>query len=86
MSKSMLIIDTPENCGDCPCCIFSADEKRYIGFCHTSDDDYYCKILDRFMDYDNVDECYDILGKPKDCPLTEVSCEASIEVDGGDTE
>lgn len=84
MSKSMLVIDTPETCADCPCCIFTAREKNYIGYCHTSDDDYYCKILDRFMEYDKVDGGYDILGKPKDCPLTEVSCEAIIEAEGSE--
>lgn len=69
MIKSTLVIDTPKNCGDCPFCIFTAEEKRYIGYCHTSDDDYYCKILDRFMEYDKVDGGVDILGKPTDCPL-----------------
>lgn len=69
MSKSMLIIDTPKTCGDCPLCIFSAEEKRCMGYCHTSDEDYYCKILDRFMEYDKVDGGVDILGKPTDCPL-----------------
>ena len=69
MSKSTLVIDTPENCGDCPFCIFTAEEKNYIGYCHTSDDDYYCKVLDRFMEYDKVDVGVDILGKPVDCPL-----------------
>lgn len=69
MIKSTLVIDTPKSCGDCPLCIFTADEKRYIGFCNTSDDDYYCKALDRFMEYDEVDGGLDILGKPVDCPL-----------------
>ena len=71
MSKSILIIDTPETCGDCPCHIRTADEKRAIGYCHTSDEDYYCKLLDRFMEYDEVDGGIDILGKPADCPLKE---------------
>ena len=69
MSKSKITFDTPDTCGDCPFCIFTADEKRYIGYCHTSDDDYYCKILERFMNYDEVDGGLDILGKPEDCPL-----------------
>lgn len=67
--KSMLVIDTPETCGDCPLCIFSAEEKRYIGYCNTSDEDYYCKALERFMEYDTVEGGVDILGKPNDCPL-----------------
>ena len=62
-------ISTPNKCGDCLFCIFTADEKRYIGYCNTSDDDYYCKVLDCFMEYDKVDGGVDILGKPSDCPL-----------------
>ena len=69
MGKSILIIDTPQTCGDCPLCIYTADEKRSIGYCNTSDDDYFCKILERFMEYDIIDGAYDILGKPLDCPL-----------------
>lgn len=65
-------IKIPKNCGDCPFCTFTADEKRYIGYCNTSDDDYYCEVLDRFMEYDEVDGGVDILGKPDDCPLIEV--------------
>lgn len=61
----------PNTCGECPCCIHTADEKCYIGYCNTSDDDYYCKALDRFMEYDKVDGGTDILGKPSDCPLVE---------------
>ena len=63
--------EIPNTCGDCPYCIHTADEKRYIGYCNTSDDDYYCKALDRFMEYDKVDGGVDILGKPSDCPLVE---------------
>lgn len=62
-------LEMPKNCGDCPCCIYTADEKRAIGYCNTSDDDYYCKILGRFMEYNIVDGGVDILGKPIDCPL-----------------
>lgn len=69
MNKSTLIIDTPENCGDCPFCIFTAEEKNFIGYCNTSNEDYYCKALERFMEYDKVDNGIDILGKPADCPL-----------------
>jgi hypothetical protein len=73
MSKSILVIDTPKNCGDCPFCIRTAEEKRAVGFCNTSNEDYYCKALDRFMEYDEVDGGLDILGKPIDCPLQEES-------------
>lgn len=71
--------EMPNTCGDCPYCIHTADEKRYIGYCNTSDDDYYCKALDRFMDYDEVDGGVDILGKPSDCPLVETIPKAEYE-------
>lgn len=67
--KSILVIDTPKTCADCPCCIFTAEEKRAIGFCNTSDEDYYCKLLEGFRKYDKVDGGMDILGKPSCCPL-----------------
>lgn len=69
MSKCILVIDMPKTCGDCPVCIFTAEEKKSIGYCHTSDEDYYCKALERFMEYDKVIGGIDILGKPTDCPL-----------------
>ena len=69
MSKSVLVIDMPNTCGECPFAIYTADEKRYIGYCNTSDEDYYCKVLERFIEYDRVEEGLDILGKPTDCPL-----------------
>lgn len=72
--QSILAIDTPKTCGDCPLCIYTAKEKRAIGYCNASDQDYYCKMLNRFMEYDEVDDGVDILGKPSDCPL---------EADGG---
>lgn len=62
-------IDLPKTCGDCPFCIFTAEEKRAVGFCNTSNEDYYCKVLHRFMEYDKVEGGIDILSKPKDCPL-----------------
>ena len=70
--------EIPNTCGDCPFCIYTADEKRYIGYCNTSDDDYYCKALDRFMEYDKVDGGVDILGKPSDCPLVEAIPKANV--------
>lgn len=76
MSKSMLIIDTPMSCGECPLCIFTAEEKRFIGYCHTSDNDYYCKALDRFMEYDEVVGGIDILGTAADCPLKLLNTES----------
>ena len=68
----ILDIPIPNKCSECPFCIYTAEEKRAIGYCNTSDDDYYCKALDRFMEYDKVDGGLDILGKPSDCPLKEV--------------
>jgi hypothetical protein len=68
-------IDLPKTCGDCPFCIFTSEEKRAVGFCNTSNEDYYCKVLDRFMEYDKVEGGVDILDKPKDCPLKEVKNE-----------
>ena len=65
-------MDIPDNCGSCPICIYTADEKKAIGYCNTSDEDYYCKTLERFMEYDEVDGGQDILGKPFDCPLKPV--------------
>ena len=67
--QSILAIDTPKTCADCPCCIYTAEEKRAIGFCNTSNEDYFCKLLKRFMEYDKVDGGIDILGKPSCCPL-----------------
>lgn len=82
MSKSILIIDTPNTCGECPFAIYTADEKRCIGYCNTSDEDYYCKALDRFMEYDKVDGGTDIFGKPMDCPLEKVEpCAESEEAE-----
>ena len=65
-------MDMPKSCGGCPCVIYTAEEKKAIGYCNTSNEDYYCKALDRFMEYDKVDGGLDILGKPSDCPLKEV--------------
>lgn len=75
----MLVIDTPKTCGDCPLCIFTAEEKRYIGYCNTSDEDYYCKVLKRFMEYDRVEGGLDILGKPTDCPICGANMKESDE-------
>ena len=79
MTIAIKDFEMPNTCGDCPCCIYTADEKRYIGYCNTSDDDYFCKALDRFMEYDKVDGGVDILGKPSDCPLVEVIPKADYE-------
>lgn len=79
MAIAIKDFEMPNTCGDCPYCIYTADEKRYIGYCNTSDDDYFCKALDRFMEYDKVDGGVDILGKPSDCPLVEAIPKAEIK-------
>lgn len=69
-----VIIDMhmPKDCGKCPCCIFTSEEKDVVGYCNTSDEDYYCKVLDRFMAYEKIDDSFYIKGKPTDCPLKSV--------------
>lgn len=86
MSVLIKGIKIPKNCGDCPFCAFTADEKKYIGYCNTSDDDYYCKVLDRFMEYDEIDGGVDILGKPDDCPLVEVPTSHGRLIDADELE
>ena len=82
MSKSILTINTPETCDDCPLCIYTAEEKRFIGYCNTSDDDYYCKALDRFMEYSVVSEDELVIAKkPVDCPLLELKVGTDEAID-----
>ena len=64
MSKSVLVIDTPENCYDCP---FGTD------YCSDLEYDGLCELADR-LDYDLVlmtEEYYDCESKsrPDWCPL-----------------
>lgn len=64
MSKSALVIDTPENCYDCPFGISYCGELEYEGLCELAD----C------LDYDIVlmtEEHYDCESKsrPDWCPL-----------------
>lgn len=64
MSKSVLVIDTPENCYDCP---FGTD------YCSDLEHDGLCELADR-LDYDLVlttEEYYDYESKsrPDWCPL-----------------
>lgn len=37
MSKSMLVIDTPENCYDCPFGTAYCSELEYVGLCELAD-------------------------------------------------
>lgn len=64
MSKSVLVIDTPENCYDCPFGTAYCGEFEYVGYCELAD----C------LDYDVIlmtEEHYDCESKsrPDWCPL-----------------
>lgn len=73
MSKSALVIDTPENCYDCPFGISYCGELEYVGLCELAD----C------LDYDIVlmtEEHYDCESKsrPDWCPLKPLPEKKSI--------
>lgn len=64
MSKSVLVIDTPENCYDCPFGTAYCGELEYVGYCE----------LAGCLDYDVIlmtEEHYDCESKsrPDWCPL-----------------
>lgn len=64
MNKSALVIDTPENCYDCPFGTAYCGELEYVGYCEIAD----C------LDYDVIlmtEEHYDCESKsrPDWCPL-----------------
>ena len=64
MRKSVLVIDTPENCYDCPFGTAYCGELEYVGYCELAD----C------LDYDVIlmtEEHYDCESKsrPDWCPL-----------------
>lgn len=64
MSKSVLVIDAPENCYDCPFGTAYCGELEYVGYCEIAD----C------LDYDVIlmtEEHYDCESKsrPDWCPL-----------------
>ena len=74
MSKSALVIDTPENCYDCPFGTAYCGELEYVGYCELAD----C------LDYDVIlmtEEHYDCESKsrPDWCPLMDLP-----EKDNGD--
>ena len=64
MSKSVLVIDTPENCYDCPFGSAYRDELGYVGYCKIADCLHYDVIL-------MTEEHYDCESKsrPNWCPL-----------------
>ena len=64
MSKSVLVLDTPKNCYDCPFGTAYCGELEYVGYCELAD----C------LDYDVIlmtEEHYDCESKsrPDWCPL-----------------
>lgn len=64
MSKSVLVMNTPENCYDCPFGTAYCGELEYVGYCELAD----C------LDYDVIlmtEEHYDCESKSKPvwCPL-----------------
>jgi len=74
MSKSVLVIDTPENCYDCPFGTAYCGELEYVGYCE----------LAGCLDYDVIlmtEEHYDCESKsrPEWCPLMDLP-----EKDNGD--
>nr|UVX62829.1 MAG: hypothetical protein [Bacteriophage sp.] len=64
MSKSALVIDTPENCYDCPFGISYCGELEYEGLCELAD----CLSCDEIL---MTEEYYDCESKsrPDWCPL-----------------
>nr|DAU89659.1 MAG TPA: hypothetical protein [Caudoviricetes sp.] len=76
MSKSVLVIDTPENCYDCPFGTEYCSDLEYAGYCELAD----C------LDYDVIlmtEEHYDCESKsrPDWCPLKELPEKSTIEND-----
>lgn len=64
MNKSVLVIDTPKNCYDCPFGSAYCDEFGYVGYCEIADCLHYDVIL-------MTEEHYDCESKsrPDWCPL-----------------
>lgn len=76
MGKSVLVIDTPENCYDCPFGTAYCGELEYVGYCELAD----C------LDYDVIlmtEEHYDCESKsrPEWCPLKPLPEKSTIEND-----
>lgn len=64
MSKSVLVIDTPENCYDCPFGTAYCGELEYVGYCELADCLNYDVILMTEEHYD-----YESKSRPEWCPL-----------------
>lgn len=67
-NKSVVIIDTPDVCADCP--FRAKDELMYIGD-YTYKQLYRCRIMpeDIYDEYEDVDPYIDPRSKPEWCPL-----------------
>lgn len=67
MSKSVLVIDTPENCYDCPFGISYCGELEYEGLCELAECLGCNEILmtEKYYDYESK-------SKPDWCPLREL--------------
>lgn len=64
MSKSVLVIDTPENCYDCPFGTAYCGKLEYVGYCELADCLDYDVILMTEEHYD-----YESESRPEWCPL-----------------
>jgi hypothetical protein len=64
VSKSVLAIDTPENCYDCPFGTAYCGKLEYVGYCELADCLDYDVILMTEEHYD-----YESKSRPEWCPL-----------------
>ena len=72
MSKSVLVIDTPENCYDCPFGTSYCGELEYEGYCELADCLDYNVILMTEEHYD-----YESKSRPDWCPLKSTTAPVS---------
>ena len=79
MSKSVLVIDTPENCYDCPFGTAYCGELEYEGLCELAD----CLDCDEIL---MTEEHYDCESKsrPDWCPLKPLPEKSTTENDMAD--
>lgn len=76
MSKSVLVIDTPENCYDCPFGTSYCGELEYEGYCELADCLDYDVILMTEEHYD-----YESKSRPDWCPLKPLPEKSTTEND-----
>lgn len=77
MSKSVLVLDTPKNCYDCPFGTAYCGELEYVGYCELAGCLDYDVILMTEEHYD-----YESKSKPDWCPLKPLPKYKSIEKPG----